>query len=69
MISGAALLNLVIYIVILGLVFYAIWWFLGYIGLPEPFNKILRVLVGLFALIIVINLLLGLVGTPLFKWP
>ena len=68
MISGAALINIVVYLVIVGLIFWLIWWFLGYVGLPEPFNKVARVVVGLVAVIILINLLMGLTGTPLFKW-
>jgi hypothetical protein len=61
------MLNLLITIVIAGLIFYLIWWFIGYIGLPEPFNKVARVLVGLVALVFLINLLAGLLGAPLFK--
>lgn len=61
-----SLLSLLIYLVIIGLVFYAVWWFLGYVGIPEPFNKIIRAIVGLIALLIVVNLLLSLVGKPIF---
>lgn len=61
------LLSFLIYLVVVGLIFWCIWWFLGYVGIPEPFNKVLRVVLGLFALIIVVNLLLGLVGTPFFS--
>lgn len=60
------MLSLVIYLVIVGLIFWAIWWFVSYVGVPEPFNKVIRVILGLFALIIIVNLLLGLMGTPLF---
>jgi hypothetical protein len=67
MIAGAGLLSLLITLVIAGLIFYLIWWFIGYIGLPEPFNKVARVLVALVALIFLINLLLGLTGTHLFR--
>ena len=64
----SGLLNLVIYIVIIGLVFWCIWWFLGYVGVPEPFNKVIRVIIGLVALIIVVNLLLGMTGSgPIFR--
>ena len=63
------LMNLLIYIVIIGLVFWCIWWFLGYVGVPEPFNKVIRVIIGLVALIIVVNLLLGMTGSgPIFKF-
>jgi hypothetical protein len=66
--SVGGLLNFVVYLVVVGLIFWCIWWFIGYVGVPEPFNKVIRVVLGLFALIIVINLLLGLVGTPFIRW-
>lgn len=61
-----ALLSFVIYLVVVGLVFWCIWWFLGYVGVPEPFNKVIRVVIGLVALIIVIGLLMSLIGGPSF---
>jgi len=57
------MIELLIQLVILGLIFWVIWWFIGYVGIPEPFNKVLRVVVGLVALILVINILLGLTGS------
>lgn len=68
MISGSAMLSLFITLVIGGLIFWLIWWFIGYAGIPEPFNKVARVLVALFALIFLINILLGFTGHPLFRW-
>ncbi len=58
------LLHLVVWIVIVGLIFWCIWWFIGYVAPPEPFNKILRVIVGLVALLIVVSVLLSMLGTP-----
>jgi hypothetical protein len=68
MVSGSTLLHLLLILVIVGLIFWLVWWFLGYIGLPEPFNKVARVLVGLVALIFLINFLLGFTGHPLVRW-
>jgi len=65
--SLSGLLEIIIYLVVVGLIFWCIWWFVGYVGVPEPFNKVIRVIMGLVALIIVINLLLGMVGTPMFS--
>jgi hypothetical protein len=62
MISGAALLSIFIWIVVIGLVFWLLWWLLGYIALPEPFNKILRVLLALIAVVFLINQLLKVAG-------
>ena len=61
-ISIQGLVYLVIYICIIGLIFWVIWWFIGYVGIPEPFNKIIRVIVALVALLIVIALLLEILG-------
>ena len=55
-----SLLPLVVQIVIAGLIVMLLWWFIGYIGLPEPFNKVARVLVALVVVIYLINLLLSL---------
>ena len=56
------LISALIYLVVIGLIFYLLWWFIGYIGLPEPFNKIARAIIGLVALLILIYFLLGFVG-------
>lgn len=66
--SLEGVLSLIVYLVIVGLIFWCIWWFLSYVGVPEPFNKVLRVILGLLALVIVVNLLLGLIGSPMFSF-
>ncbi len=68
MISAGAVLHIIIQLVLAGVIFWLIWWFIGYVGIPEPFNKVIRVLIGLFVLIFLINLLLSLGGHPLFRW-
>ena len=35
MISGGALLSLLITLVIVGMILWLCWWFIGYIGLPN----------------------------------
>ena len=67
MIAGSALLSLLVTLVIVGLIFWLVWWFIGYVGVPEPFNKVIRVLLGLFVLIFLINILMGLAGHPLIR--
>lgn len=64
-IGGSSLLSLLVTLVLGGLVFWLCWWFVGYIGLPEPFNKVARVVIGLFALIFLLNLVMGVSGHPL----
>lgn len=67
MISGSALLSLVISLVIAGLVFWLVLWFCDYVGVPEPFNKVIKVIVGLAALIFLINVLMSMAGSPLIR--
>lgn len=57
--SMSFLLSLFVTIVIAGLVFWLLWWFIDFVGLPEPFNKVARVLIGLFAIIFVLSLLIA----------
>ncbi len=68
MIAGSTLISLLITLVVAGLIFWLIWWFLGVCGLPEPFNKVARIIIALVAVIFLINLLMGLGGHPLVAW-
>lgn len=60
--TSNGLVNLLLNIVIFGLIFWIIWYFLDWIKLPEPFNKVGRVILMLVGIIFLINLLLGLGG-------
>lgn len=65
-VSAEALISLLLWIVIAGLIFWLLWWLVGYVGLPEPFNKVARVVLAVAAVLFLISLLLGLAGHPLF---
>lgn len=60
--SGSGLIAILINIIVIGLVCWLLWWLIGYVGLPEPFNKIARILIAVVAVIILIKILLGLTG-------
>lgn len=57
------LLSILITIIIAGVIFYLLYWLIGVIGLPEPFNKVAIVLMALVAVIFLIGLLTGQVPT------
>jgi heme A synthase len=67
MVPLSGLLSLLVTLVVAALIFWLIWWFIDYVGVPEPFNKVIRVVIGLVALIFLINLLLGGIGHPIFR--
>ena len=66
--DGSLLVGLLVQLIVVGLVCYLVWWLIGYIGLPAPFDKVARVIVAIFAVLFLINLILGLSGTPLIRW-
>lgn len=73
LISGESALNAFIWfavvsLVVVGLIVWILLWFIGYCGLPEPFNKIARILIALVAVVFLINCLLGLTGGPHYHW-
>jgi len=53
----------IVYIIIVGIIFWLLNWALSQVPLPEPFNKVAHVLIVLIACLLVIYILLGLVGT------
>lgn len=61
-ISLGGLVPLLINIVIVGLILWLLWWLIGYVGLPEPFAKVARVILAVVAVIWLINMLLSLSG-------
>jgi hypothetical protein len=68
MISASGAVGVVIYLIVAGLIFYLLWWLIGYVGLPEPFNKVANVVLAVLAVLVVIGILLSLTGgTPLFR--
>jgi len=68
MIGGESLIALLVWIIVIGCIFGLLWWLIGFIGLPEPFNKVARVVVAVVAVLLLINVLLGIAGSPLVVW-
>ncbi len=66
--NGNDLVSAVIWIIVVGLIFWLLTWLIGYCGLPEPFNKIARVLIAVVAVLLLINALLSFAGHPLVKF-
>jgi hypothetical protein len=61
-IHADGLVNLLIWLIGMGIIFYLLWWLIAYIALPEPFAKVARVILAFVAVIILIDLILSLTG-------
>lgn len=69
MIATSGLLGLFLQLVVLGLIFYVLFWGLSKVNLPEPFNKILFVILVIIVVVVLVNILFGLSGNaPLIVW-
>lgn len=67
-ISGSSLVSLVIWLIAIGVIVWLLLWLIAYVGIPEPFNKVAKVIIMVVAVILLINVILGLVGEPFIKW-
>lgn len=65
--DASSLVSFVVWLIVIGSIFGLLWWLVGYAGLPEPFNKVARVVIAVIAVLLLINLLLGLVGQAPFR--
>lgn len=66
--SGDAVIHSLLYLIVIGVIFGLLWWLISYCGLPQPFDKVARVVLAVAAVIILINILLGMVGHPIFRF-
>lgn len=69
MISLQMVVQVVLYLIVAGLIFWLLDWLIRYIGVPDPFAKVCRVILAVCAVFIVIGVLLSLIGgAPVFRW-
>lgn len=67
-ISGQAVISAIIWLLIAGVIFWLLNWLITYIGVGEPFNKVLKVIIAIACVIICINALLMLTGKGFINW-
>jgi hypothetical protein len=53
-------------LIVVGLVCYLLWWLIGYMALPEPFDKVARVIIALVAVVYLIGVVTG--NAPVVKF-
>lgn len=57
----------IVQILIAAVIYYVVTWGIAKIGVPEPFNKVLMVLVVLMVVFFCVNALLTIAGRPLLR--
>lgn len=61
------IIGLLVTVIVLGLVFYLLWWLIGVVGLPEPFNKVAQIIVALVVVVVLLSLLFGGLNIPVLR--
>ena len=56
------MINTLFYILIIGVVVGIIWWVMDYLPVPEPLNKLIKVLAIVIGAIAIIYALMGMAG-------
>ena len=64
MASSGDMLNALCWLVAVGLIAWILWWGIGKIGLPEPFNKVAMVIIVLFVVVFLIRIVIRVFGMP-----
>lgn len=67
MITDAMLVSAILRLIIIAMVFGIMKWLLDYVEMGEQFTKIGKRVIAIFAVFMVVNLLLGLIGLPIIK--
>lgn len=61
--DGGNLVSALIWLVGIGLIAWLLWWLVDYIGLPEPFSKVARVIIALVVVVMLIRLIMQVTGS------
>ena len=68
MISIETVVQVVVYLLVAGAIFWLLSWLIDYCGTPEPFRKFARVFLAVCAVLVLISLLLSFIGHPIIRW-
>lgn len=65
MITLSSLVSCILFIIIAGLIWWLLLWLVQYVGLPEPFAKVAKIVLAIAAVFVLIAVLMSLAGHPL----
>lgn len=63
-VAASTLVNVVVWIIVVGVIAGLLFWLIDYAGMPAPFNKVAKIILMIVCVLCLINALLMLVGRP-----
>ncbi len=67
-VSASSLVSMLVWFIVVALIFWLLFWLISYVGLPEPFAKVAKVILAVVAVLLLVNFLLGFLGSPLVNF-
>lgn len=64
-----ALINLIIYLLVIGIVYWLVVWLIDSIPIPDPPARLIKIALAVVLVLLVILTLLNFVGYDLGPWP
>lgn len=55
-------------LLVIALIFGLLWWLIGYLGVPDPFNKFLRAGLAIVAVFLLVAMLMAVIGHPIVQF-
>lgn len=62
------LISLLVTLLVLGVIFYLVYWLVGQIPMAPPFKTVVMAILGIIAVLVLIGLLFGGVSVPVVRW-
>lgn len=63
------IISLLVTVIVLGVVFYLLYWLIGQVPMPTPFRTVALVVLALMAVLVLLGILFGGIGVPFLRWP
>lgn len=67
-VTASSMISILVWFIVIALIFWLLFWLISYVGLPEPFAKVAKVILAVVAVLILINFLLGFLGNPIVRF-
>jgi hypothetical protein len=67
-IDGNAMVKGIILLIGMGMICGLVWWLIDFCKIPDPFRWVCRAFVAIFAVLLLINFILSIVGSPIIRW-
>jgi hypothetical protein len=66
--NRGGVIGTLIYLACVGLVFWLLWWLIGYLALPMPFSKIALAVLAIAGVVVLIDAIMSFAGRGFIRW-